>query len=127
MISAKDNDLLTNVSPKSLTGELLRRYWQPAALLEEFAEDRPIIPITLMGEQLVLFRDESGRYGLIERHCPHRGADLYFGRLEHGGIRCAFHGWLFDVMGNCLEQPAEPEGSTFYQRLKTCCISMRGP
>ena len=118
MISARENDLLTNISPKSPTGELLRRYWQPAALLEEFAGDRPIIPVTLMGEHLVLFRDESGRYGLIERHCPHRGADLCFGRLEHGGIRCAFHGWLFDVMGNYLEQPAEPEGSTFYQRLK---------
>ena len=118
MISAKENQLLTNISPNGEAGTLMRNYWQPAALVEELTESRPIVPVNLMGERLVLFRDEAGRYGLVERHCPHRGADLNFGRLEDGGIRCAFHGWLFDVDGNCLEQPAEPVDSKFYQRVK---------
>jgi phenylpropionate dioxygenase-like ring-hydroxylating dioxygenase large terminal subunit len=118
MISQQENELITDVSPGKPAGELLRRYWQPAALVEELEAARPLVPVTLLGEKLVLFRDERGRFGLIERHCPHRGADLAFGRLEDGGIRCAFHGWLFDVHGNCLEQPAEPADSTFHQRLK---------
>lgn len=118
MINAKENELLTSVEPKSAAGNLLRRYWQPAALVEELPEDRPIVPVTLMGEDLVLFRDENGVYSLMDRHCPHRGADLCYGRLEDGGLRCAFHGWLFDGQGNCLEQPAEPADNTSYQRLK---------
>ena len=118
MISTKENQLLTTVSPNSEAGTLMRNYWQPAALVEELTGDRPIVPVNLMGERLVLFRDEAQRYGLVERHCPHRGADLNFGRLEDGGIRCAFHGWLFDVEGNCREQPAEPVDSKFYQRVK---------
>ena len=118
MISNKENQLLTNISPNSEAGAVIRSYWQPAALVEEFAESRPIVPVNLLGEKLVLFRDEAGRYGLVERHCPHRGADLNFGRVEDGGIRCVFHGWLFDVAGNCLEQPAEPIYSKFYQGLK---------
>jgi len=68
-------------------------------------------PVRLLGENLVAFRDGQGRYGLIERSCPHRGTDLAFGRLERSGLRCSFHGWLFDVTGQCLETPAEPEGS----------------
>ena len=75
----------------------MRMYWQPAALVDELQGPRPVRPVKLLGENLVLFRDEQGRYGLIERHCAHRGADLAFGRLEDGGLRCAFHGWLFDV------------------------------
>ena len=118
MLSTKENQLLTNISPNSEAGALMRNYWQPAALVEELTGSRPIVPVNLMGERLVLFRDEAQRYGLVERHCPHRGADLNFGRLEDGGIRCAFHGWLFDVEGNCREQPAEPIDSKFYQRVK---------
>jgi phenylpropionate dioxygenase-like ring-hydroxylating dioxygenase large terminal subunit len=89
----------------------MRLYWQPAALVEEFDSRRPIVPVRLLGEDFVLFRNEQGRYGLLDRACPHRGVDLCFGRLEHGGLRCAFHGWLFDVSGACLEQPAEPIGT----------------
>jgi phenylpropionate dioxygenase-like ring-hydroxylating dioxygenase large terminal subunit len=89
----------------------MRCYWQPAALVDELAGNRPVKPLRLLGESLVLFRDDKGRYGLLERACPHRGTDLAFGRLETGGLRCAFHGWLFDVEGQCLETPAEPEGS----------------
>src|SRR5215475_11772242 len=111
MMSQEANDLITRVGPKDPCGRLMRMYWQPAALVDELEGPRPVRPVKLLGENLVLFRDEQGHYGLIERHCAHRGADLAFGRLEAGGLRCAFHGWLFDVSGRCLETPAEPEGS----------------
>jgi phenylpropionate dioxygenase-like ring-hydroxylating dioxygenase large terminal subunit len=96
----------------------MRMYWQPAALLDELQGPRPVKAVKLLGEDLVLFRDEAGRIGLIERHCAHRGADLAFGRLEKGGLRCAFHGWLFDATGQCLETPAEPVGSQLCQGIK---------
>ncbi|MGH7089130.1 MAG: Rieske 2Fe-2S domain-containing protein, partial [Stellaceae bacterium] len=102
---------MTQTGPGTPAGALMRRYWQPAALLEELDGHRPLKPVRLLGEDLVLFRDERGQFGLLERHCPHRGADLAYGRLEDGGLRCAFHGWLFDVQGRCLETPAEPLGS----------------
>src|SRR4029079_12746831 len=111
MLSAEQNDLITRTGPGTPAGKLMRCYWQPAALVDELAGNRPVKPLRLLGESLVLFRDDSGRYGLLERACPHRGTDLAFGRLETGGLRCAFHGWLFDVEGQCLETPAEPEGS----------------
>jgi nitrite reductase/ring-hydroxylating ferredoxin subunit len=111
MISQEQNDLMTRTGPRSPAGKLMRMYWQPAALVDELAIERPIRPLKLLGENFVLFRDSAGRYGLIDRDCPHRGADLAFGRLEHGGLRCAFHGWLFDVDGQCLETPAEPKSS----------------
>jgi phthalate 4,5-dioxygenase oxygenase subunit len=111
VLSAEQNDLITRSGPGTPAGLLLRRYWQPAALVDELVGHRPVKPVRLLGENLVLFRDEHGRYGLIERACPHRGTDLAFGRIEDGGLRCAFHGWLFDVTGRCLETPAEPEGS----------------
>src|SRR5256885_15960080 len=117
MLSAEHNDLMTRSGPATPGGELMRRYWQPAALVAELEGERPIRPVRLLGENLVLFRDETGRYGLIDRHCAHRGADLAFGRLEHGGLRCAFHGWLFDGSGPCLQTPAEPEGSKLRQNI----------
>jgi len=118
MISAEENRLLTDIKGESPAARVLRSYWQPAALEEELSESRPVVPVRLFGEELVLFRDEAGRYGLVGRHCPHRGADLCYGRLEDGGLRCAFHGWLFDVTGRCLEQPAEPAGSRFHEKLR---------
>ncbi len=72
----------------------------------------------LLGQDFVLFRDEQGRYGLLDRACPHRGADLAFGRREDGGLRCVFHGWLFDAEGRCLETPAEPEGSSLCRKVR---------
>jgi phenylpropionate dioxygenase-like ring-hydroxylating dioxygenase large terminal subunit len=111
MLSAEQNDLITRTGPGTPAGKLMRCYWQPAALLDELSGQRPVKPVRLLGENLVLFRDDKGRYGLLERACPHRGTDLAFGRLEQGGLRCAFHGWLFDIEGRCLETPAEPEGS----------------
>ncbi len=119
MLSQEQNDTITRVGPGTAAGALMRRYWQPAALADELAgTNRPIKPIKLLGEDLVLFRDEAGRYGLIDRRCPHRGTDLAYGRLENGGLRCAFHGWLFDVKGQCLETPAEPDGSNLCANIK---------
>jgi phenylpropionate dioxygenase-like ring-hydroxylating dioxygenase large terminal subunit len=97
---------------------MLRRYWQPVALSDELTGPRPVKAVQLMGQHFVLFRDENGRLGMLDRDCPHRGADLAFGRLEDGGLRCPFHGWLFDVSGNCMQTPAEPEGSKLCTRIR---------
>src|SRR5581483_1405243 len=86
-------------------------------LSEELPDGGAPLPIRLLGEDLVLFRSE-GRIGLLALHCPHRGADLSYGRLEDGGLRCIYHGWLFDVGGRCLDQPGEPAGSTFFERIR---------
>jgi len=118
MLSAEANDRITRTGPKAPAGTLMRRYWQPAALVDELAGNRPIKAVRLMGEDLVLFRDERGRYGLVGRSCPHRGTDLSYGRLEDGGLRCAFHGWLFDVNGKCLQTPAEPNDSNLCGQLR---------
>lgn len=119
MISQELNDQLTRVNPGQPAGEVLRRYWQPAALSDELAGPRPVVPVTLLGEQLVLFRDNDGALGLIGRHCPHRGADLCYGRREDNGLRCPFHGWHFDRTGQCVEQPGEPEGSRMHEQIRT--------
>jgi phthalate 4,5-dioxygenase len=118
MLSKEENQRLTQVSPGTPGGQLLRRYWQPVALSEELPVDGPPLPIRLLGEDLVLFRDETGRPGLLGIHCAHRGADLSYGRLEDGGLRCIYHGWLYDIDGRCLEQPGEPAGSTFHERVR---------
>lgn len=115
---AAQNELFTRSGPDTALGGLMRRYWQPAALSHELEGVRAVRPVNLLGERLVLFRDNNGELGLIDRHCAHRGADLCYGRLEDGGIRCPFHGWLFDRTGQCLQQPAEPDGSEFYSRIK---------
>ena len=99
MISEELNNTLTRSGPGTEVGEVMRRYRQPAALSDELAGNRPVVPVTLLGEKLVLFRDDEGNLGLIDRHCPHRGADLCYGRLEDNGLRCPFHGWHFDVNG----------------------------
>ena len=126
---AAQNELITRIGPGTACGELLRRYWQPVALLDEFDARldpamalRPIKPVRLLGQDLVLFRDGHGTFGLLDRDCPHRGADLAFARHEHEGIRCPFHGWKFAVDGSCLETPAEPSingvASTLCQRVR---------
>lgn len=118
MLSAEQNELMTRSAPGTAAGNLLRRYWQPAALVDELAGNRPVKAVRLLGENLVIFKDHKGRYGLLGRNCPHRGTDLAFGRLENGGLRCAFHGWLFDVNGKCLETPAEPPESKLCANLR---------
>ena len=94
------------VGPGTLMGELMRRYWQPIAAQAEL-DDNPMKPVRLMGEDLVLYKDKSGTYGLVDLHCPHRRADLSYGILEECGIRCNYHGWKFDETGACVEQPFE--------------------
>jgi len=119
MLSREDNELLCRVGPGTAMGNLMRQYWIPALMSSELPRpDGPPVRVRLLGENLVLFRDEQGRYGLLDRHCPHRGADLAFGRRESGGLRCSFHGWLFDVTGQCLETPAEPESSPLCRNIK---------
>lgn len=118
-MTPEDNDELTRVGRGTPAGEVLREFWMPAALVEELDRARPIVPVRVMGEDLVLFRTGEGALGLIERACPHRGVDLAYGRLESRGLRCLFHGWCFDTDGRCLEQPAEPEASTMFQRVRT--------
>ncbi|GAA4499420.1 aromatic ring-hydroxylating dioxygenase subunit alpha [Gluconacetobacter tumulicola] len=118
MLSAAQNDLITRITPGKPAGNLLRRYWQPAALAVELEGARPIRPVRLLGQDLVLFRDEAGQLGLLDRDCPHRNADLAFGRLEDGGLRCPFHGWLFDRNGHCLQTPAEPKGSRLCKNIR---------
>ena len=119
MMSQEQNELLSHIGPGTGAGAVLRQYWQPAALAEELVSARPVVPVTLLGEELVLFRDNSGELGLIGRRCPHRGVDLCFGRREDNGLRCPFHGWHFDTSGQCVEQPGEPEGSQMYKNIRT--------
>lgn len=118
MVSREQNELLTRVGPGSPCGEMIRRYWQPAALSDELPPGGAPLPLRLLGEDLVLLRDETGQPGLLGLHCAHRGADLSYGRLEDGGLRCIYHGWLYDRAGRCLEQPGEPAGSTFHERIR---------
>jgi nitrite reductase/ring-hydroxylating ferredoxin subunit len=114
----EQNDLLTRISPGTAGGQLLRRYWQPVALAEELSGPRPVKAVRVLSQDLVLFRGPDGRLGLLDRDCPHRGADLAFGRLEDGGLRCLFHGWLFDTDGKCLETPAEPPESRICSKVR---------
>jgi phthalate 4,5-dioxygenase oxygenase subunit len=113
MLSAEDNELLTRTGPGTAMGDLFRRFWVPVALAREIPEpDGPPVRVTVMGESLIAFRDTHGRVGLVDARCPHRGANLFFGRNEECGIRCAYHGWKFDVHGTCVEIPtmARDEG-----------------
>ena len=126
MLCAEQNRLITETGPLTPCGALMRRYWQPAALVEELAEPRPVKRVRLLGEDLVLFRDPAGRYGLLHRHCAHRGADLAFARWEDGGLRCPFHGWLYDSTGACLQQPTEPAGSNVPSQGAAAGVSLRG-
>jgi phenylpropionate dioxygenase-like ring-hydroxylating dioxygenase large terminal subunit len=118
MLSAERNRLATETGPGTPAGALMRRYWQPAALLDELDGPRPVRAVRLLGESFVLFRDQDGAIALLDRHCAHRGADLAYGRVEDGGLRCPFHGWLFAASGACLEQPGEPEGSSFCAKVR---------
>ncbi len=105
-----ENEVLVQTDRGTPCGELMRRYWQPAALSEELPQGGAPLPVRLLGEDLVLFRDDQGQPGLLGIHCSHRGADLSYGRVEDGGLRCIYHGWLYDIHGHCLDQPAEPGG-----------------
>ena len=110
MIAAEENALLTQTDRGTPCGQLMRRYWQPVALSEELPEGGAPLKVKILGEELALFRDDQGRPGLIGLHCAHRGTDLSYGRVEDGGLRCLYHGWLYDICGRVIDQPGEPAG-----------------
>ena len=116
MLTPQENERLTRVGKGTPMGELQRRYWHPIAAIEELDKNFSK-RVRLLGENLVLYRDRSGKLGLIEEFCPHRKASFYNGIPVEDGIRCSYHGWKFDGTGACLEQPNEPEGSTFKDKV----------
>lgn len=118
MLSAEMNERLTRVGPGTPMGELMRRYWHPVAASVELDADNPTKEVRLLGEDLVLYRDASGTLGLIEPSCAHRKASLAYGIPEENGIRCAYHGWIFNEAGACVDQPSEPEGSKFKEKVR---------
>src|SRR5712692_7429264 len=117
MLEQETNELLTRVGGGTPMGELLRRYWMPLAPKLEI-DEKGKKQIRLLGEDLVLFKDAEGRYGLVAEHCSHRGASLFYGKIEEDGIRCPYHGWKYDVHGKCLEQPAEPPDSNSRENIR---------
>jgi phenylpropionate dioxygenase-like ring-hydroxylating dioxygenase large terminal subunit len=119
MFTEQDNENLTRVGRGTVMGEYLRRFWMPAMLPEELpGPDCPPVRVRLLGENLVAFRDSNGRLGLLDRYCPHRRVDLWFGRNEECGLRCIYHGWKFDVDGNIMDMPAEPANSPLRSEVK---------
>ncbi len=119
MLSSEQNQLLTRIGPETAMGELMRRYWIPALLGSALPEpDGDPVRVRLMGEPLVAFRDSLGRVGLLDERCPHRTVSLFFGRNEACGLRCVYHGWKFDVAGDCVDMPSEPAGSPMRERIK---------
>jgi nitrite reductase/ring-hydroxylating ferredoxin subunit len=119
MTSAEENDALTRTGEGTVMGALFRRYWLPALLAEELPEpDCPPVRVKLLGERLIAFRDTGGRLGLMDEFCAHRGVSLWFGRNEENGLRCSYHGWKYDVTGQCVEIPSEPDNPRLCQRMK---------
>jgi phthalate 4,5-dioxygenase len=119
MLRKEQNDLLTQTGPGTPCGKLFRSYWLPALLAEELPDnDCPPVRVKLLSERLLAFRDSTGRLGLIDEFCAHRGVSLWFGRNEEAGLRCPYHGWKYDITGQCIEVPSEPEESGFCQRIK---------
>ena len=124
MLTNEENERLTRVGAGTPMGELLRRYWHPVAVRSEL-DDRWTKRVRVLGEDLVLFRDRSGRIGLITEACPHRRASLAYGIPADDGIRCPYHGWKFDLGGHCIEQPNEPAGSTFHEKIRTAAYPVQ--
>ena len=119
MLTAQDNALLTQVGPGTPMGEMIRQFWIPAVQSIELPEpDCPPVRVKLMCEELVAFRDTNGDVGLVDNYCPHRRASLFFGRNEECGLRCVYHGWKFDVNGDCVDMPSEPAESNFKDKVK---------
>jgi phenylpropionate dioxygenase-like ring-hydroxylating dioxygenase large terminal subunit len=126
MLSRADNEFLTRSGPGTPMGDLLRRFWMPALLSKELPErDGPPRKIKLLGEDLLAFRDSEGRVGIVEPHCPHRGANLYYGRNEACGLRCAYHGWKFDVEGRCVDLPTSPPESSYKETIRLLAYPTR--
>ncbi len=119
MLRQDINELLTQTGPGTAMGDLFRQYWIPALLADELPEPGcPPVRVKLLSERMIAFRDSDGRYGLMDEFCAHRGASLWFGNNEVGGLRCAYHGWKYDVTGQCIEVPSEPDNSSFCTKVK---------
>ena len=117
MLSAADNEILTRTGPGTPMGEYFRRFWQPVALSRELEADGPPLRLRVLGERLLAFRDSTGRAGVIDPACAHRGADLFFGRNEDGGLRCIYHGWKYDVEGRCVDMPIVPPDAAYHGKI----------
>jgi phenylpropionate dioxygenase-like ring-hydroxylating dioxygenase large terminal subunit len=119
MLRSADNDLLTQTGPGTPGGRLFRSYWIPALLAQELPEyECAPVRVKLLSERLIAFRDSEGRYGLMDEFCAHRGVSLWFGRNEDCGLRCPYHGWKYDVTGQCTDIPSEPAHSRFATKVK---------
>jgi phenylpropionate dioxygenase-like ring-hydroxylating dioxygenase large terminal subunit len=120
MLTEEENEFLTRVGPGTPMGDLFRRFWTPVLLASELpAADGPPVRANVLGEKLVAFRASDGRVGLLDAYCPHRRANLFWGRNEEDGLRCVYHGWKFDVTGQCTDLPNCPEGVTLKERVQT--------
>ena len=118
MLSVEDNELLCRVGPGTPMGDVMRQYWMPVMLSSELGEpDGPPQRVRLLGENLILYRDTQSRVGLLADNCSHRGASLFYGRNEEAGLRCVYHGWMYDVEGNCVDMPNEPPESNFKDKI----------
>ncbi len=117
MTTARESEILTRVGPGTPMGRLMREYWIPAAKSSELTADGDPMRLRLLGENLIAFRDSQGRVGIMDHRCPHRCASLFFGRNEEGGIRCVYHGWKFDVEGNCTDMANVPPHQDFKHKV----------
>jgi phthalate 4,5-dioxygenase oxygenase subunit len=113
-----NSETMTRVGPGTPMGDLMRQYWLPALASSELVADHEPVRLLLLGEKLVAFRDSSGRIGVMDQRCPHRVASLFFGRNEQDGIRCVYHGWKFDIAGNCVDMPNVPKGDEMKEKIK---------
>jgi phenylpropionate dioxygenase-like ring-hydroxylating dioxygenase large terminal subunit len=118
MLSREENNLICRTGPGTPMGDLLRRFWMPAALSEELEPDGEPLRLMIMSEPMVAFRDTSGKVGILERQCPHRLADMWFGRNEEHGLACAYHGWKFDTSGACVDMPTETAESNYKHKVR---------
>jgi phthalate 4,5-dioxygenase len=118
MLSREDNDILCRVGPGTPMGNLLREYWIPAFISEELEVDGFPRRVRILGEDLIAYRDNLGRVGVVDENCPHRGSSMIFARNEEGGLRCAYHGWKFDCTGACVDMPSEGQASNFQEKVK---------
>ena len=120
MLSKADNEILVRTGPGTMMGTLYRRFWAPVMLASELGgTDAPPVRVNVLGEKLVAFRDTNGEIGLLYAYCPHRRANLFWGRNESAGLRCVYHGWKFDVSGQCTDLPNCPEGETLKAKVRT--------
>src|SRR5690348_12761607 len=118
MTNAIESEQLTRIGPGTIMGDLMRQYWLPAVKSSELVAGGDPLRLMLLGERLIAFRDSAGRVGVMDHRCPHRCASLFLGRNEEGGIRCVYHGWKYDVTGQCIDQANLPPGKAFADKVR---------